>query len=154
MTVLLDIDGVLVTTPGWRVAEQHSDGFLKFNQRALMNLVRLITETKASIVLTSTHRITFSNEEWKEIFNARGIPVDNIQKVNEIHTVKDMMDRASEIKEWINNLGEHGSFVIIDDDLSLHSLPTDLKNKWVRTRSLIGLDEEGTNKAITILLGS
>jgi HAD domain in Swiss Army Knife RNA repair proteins len=60
MTILLDIDGVLVTTPSWRTTEILSDGFMKFNEAAVTNLRRLITETNADIILTTTHRITYS----------------------------------------------------------------------------------------------
>ena len=98
MTVLLDIDGVLVTTPGWRISEQHMDGFLKFNDRAEKNLTRLISETNATIVLTTTHRITYSVEKWKEIFNNRGIPVETIEKVNTKQTVSDMLGRGSHLR--------------------------------------------------------
>ena len=154
MTVLLDIDGVLVTTPGWRITEQHSDGFLKFNDRAEKNLIRLITETNASIVLTTTHRITYSIEKWKEIFNNRGIPVETIEKVNTKQAVGDMLDRGNEIKEWVDNFGIGRSFVIIDDDLSINALPLEIKDKWVMTKSMIGLDEDGTDRALKILRGN
>ncbi|WP_421893940.1 HAD domain-containing protein [Marinoscillum sp.] len=154
MTVLLDIDGVLVTTPGWRISEQHKDGFLKFNDRAEKNLARLISETNATIVLTTTHRITYSVEKWKEIFNNRGIPVETIEKVNTKQTVGDMLNRGNEIKEWIDNFGADRRFVIIDDDLSINALPLEIKDKCVMTKSMIGLDEEATDRAIKILRGS
>jgi sugar-specific transcriptional regulator TrmB len=154
MTVLLDIDGVLVTTPGWRITEQHKDGFLKFNDRAEKNLIRLITETNATIVLTTTHRITYSIEKWKEIFNNRGIPVETIEKVNTKQEVGDMLDRGNEIKEWVDNFGTGRRFVIIDDDLSINALPLGIKDKWVMTKSMIGLDEDGTDRALKILRGN
>lgn len=154
MIVLLDIDGVLVTTPGWRITEQHSDGFLKFNDKAEKNLIKLITETNASIVLTTTHRITYSVEKWKEIFNNRGIPVETIEKVNTKQTIEHMLDRGQEIKEWIDLFGTGKKFVILNDDLSINALPVEIKEKWVMTKSMIGLDEDGTDQAIKILKGS
>ncbi len=154
MTVLLDIDGVLVTTPSWRITEQHSDGFLKFNERAEKNLIRLITETNASIVLTTTHRINYSIEKWKEIFNNRGIPVETIAKVNMKQAVGEMLDRGNEIKEWVENFGTGRRFVIIDDDLSINNLTIEIKDKWVMTKPLIGLDEDGTDRALKILRGN
>ena len=143
-----------MTTPGWRLTETHSDGFLKFNDRAEKNLIRLITETNASIVLTTTHRISYSIEKWKEIFNNRGIPVETIEKVNTKQAVGDMVDRGNEIKEWVDNFGTGKSFVIIDDDLSINALPIEIKDKWVMTKSMIGLDEDGTDKALKILRGN
>lgn len=154
MTILLDIDGVLVTTPAWRITEQHTDGFLKFNSEAEKNLIRLISETNASIVLTTTHRITYSIEKWKEIFNNRGIPVQTIEKVNTRQTIDEMPSRGVEIKEWVDDFGTDKLFVIIDDDLSINALPSDIKEKWVMTKSMIGLDGECTDKAIRILRGN
>lgn len=153
MTILLDIDGVLITTPPWRTVEQHPDGFLKFNSKAEKNLIRLVSETNASIVLTTTHRITYSTEKWKEIFNNRGIPVQTIEKVNMRQIIDISVDRGMEIKEWVDKFGTGKQFVIIDDDLSINALPPDIKAKWVMTKSMVGLDEECTDIAIRILKG-
>ena len=71
MTILLDIDGVLVTTPSWKQVEHLSDGFMKFSDVAVSNLATLYKETKASVVLTTTHRINYSENQWKEIFKFR-----------------------------------------------------------------------------------
>lgn len=154
MKVLLDFDGVLITTPVWRAVEQHPDGFLKFDSRAEKNLIRLVSETNATIVLTTTHRIAYSNEKWKEIFNNRGIPVEVIEKVNAKLTLSEMKDRGKEIKEWIDHFGVNQNFVIIDDDLSINALSPEIKRKWVMTKSMIGLDESCTEEAMEILRGN
>ncbi len=83
MIILLDIDGVLVTTPSWRVSEQLGDGFMKFNEQATKNLSKLFEETNASIILTTTHRISYSIEKWYDIFKLRGLNFENISKINE-----------------------------------------------------------------------
>jgi 16S rRNA C1402 (ribose-2'-O) methylase RsmI len=153
MIILLDIDGVLVTTPSWKVAELLADGFLKFNEKASRNLARIVEETKADIVLTTTHRISYSLEEWKILFNARGIYPDSISKLNNITTLSSMANRAAEIKEWIDNCTNNEKFVVIDDDLSINDLPNSIKAKCVLTKPLIGLDEEATQKALDILSG-
>ena len=151
MTILLDIDGVLVTTPSWKVPELNHDGFLEFNSRAESNLIKLISETNASIVLTTTHRITYSIEKWKGIFNNRGIAVASIEKVNSRKTIYEMLERGVEINEWVEKAGKDKNYVIIDDDQSIHALPQEIKERWVMTKPMIGLDEEGTNRAIEIL---
>ena len=151
MTILLDIDGVLVTTPSWKAAEQLPDGFLKFNDRASRNLARLIDATNASIVLTTTHRISFTVDKWKELFRARGIHVESIKKLNEVTSVNGMSRRSVEIKEWVDKQDKNEKFVIIDDDLSINNLPAEIKKKCVLTKSLIGLDEDGVDKALNIL---
>ena len=151
MIILLDIDGVLVTTPPWRIAEILADGFMKFNDKAATNLQRLLMETKADIVLTTTHRINHSIDTWKDIFRQRGIFTNSVSKLNDKNSIQTMLDRATEIKEWFDNGGAKSNFVIIDDDLSLNGLPTIIKNKCVITKPLIGLDEEVTIKALKIL---
>lgn len=82
MTILLDIDGVLETTPTWRQTEIHSDGFMKLNEKALENLSILHKRTNASIVLTTTHRIKYDEDKWKEIFKLRGLHFETISKLN------------------------------------------------------------------------
>lgn len=153
MIILLDIDGVLVTTPSWKSAELLADGFLKFNEKASRNLARIIEETKADIVLTTTHRISYSIEEWKILLNARGIYPDSISKLNNITTLSGMVSRAIEIKEWIDHYTYNEKFVVIDDDLSINDLPGSIKEKCVLTKPLIGLDEEATQKVLNILRG-
>ena len=152
MTILLDIDGVLVTTPSWRATEHLPDGFLKFNEKAASNLSRIIDKTNAGIVLTTTHRISYSVDKWKELLQTRGIFPSSITKLNDLTTLSDMADRATEIKEWVDKQSIDKIFVIIDDDLSINSLPTSIKEKFVLTKPMIGLDEEATLQAIKILL--
>lgn len=65
-----------------------------------------------------------------------------------------MPNRATEILEWVEQKGEVENFVIIDDDLSINSLPVSIKQKWVSTKPMIGLDDEATDKALRILLGN
>ncbi|TAF71994.1 MAG: hypothetical protein EAZ53_17175 [Bacteroidetes bacterium] len=120
MIILLDIDGVLETTPNWRQAEIYSDGFMKLNEKALENLSRLYKRTNASIVLTSTHRINYSETKWKEIFRIRGLNFEKISKINERTEINNLPDRATEIKEWVENKGRNLNYVIIDDDISLN----------------------------------
>jgi hypothetical protein len=151
MKILLDIDGVMMTTPSWKKPEFHEDGFLMFNSIAVDNLSKLLADTNASIVLTTTHRISFSDNDWRQILERRGIKVSDVSKINSCSTIQDMPDRATEIKEWVDNKNDKEPFVIIDDDSSLNGLPSDIKIKWVKTSSLIGFDNETFNQAKLIL---
>lgn len=151
MIILLDIDGVLVTTPSWKPSEISSDGFLSFNERAAKNLARLVDETNAAIVLTTTHRINYSIEQWKTLLHTRGINPASISKINNIEQLAAMPDRATEIKNWIDNNLDVNSFVVIDDDTSINRLPEFIKRKCVITKSMIGLDDEATVQALRIL---
>ncbi|WP_426492667.1 HAD domain-containing protein [Hymenobacter sp. 102] len=153
MKILLDIDGVLVTTPIWRKAEVLADGFLKFDENASRNLAAIISATNSSIVLTTTHRINFSLEQWYILFKTRGIIVSNIVKINKKESIDLLGNRSEEIKEWVDQFDAAEDYVIIDDDLSINGLPSYIKNRWVMTRPMIGLNDEATSKALSILLG-
>ncbi|MEA5258899.1 CPCC family cysteine-rich protein [Arcicella aquatica] len=146
MIILLDIDGVLETTPSWRQPEFLSDGFMRLNENALKNLSILYKVTNASIVLTTTHRINYDEAKWKEIFSTRGLNFETISKLNDKTEISQLLDRGSEIEEWIKTKGANQNYVIIDDDLSINALPDNIKERWVTTKPLIGLD-----KALLIL---
>jgi len=152
--ILLDIDGVLVTTPAWRPVELLADGFLSFNKEAANNLSSIIDQTKASVVLTTTHRINYSIEEWQKILETRGINPASISKINDVAEISGMSDRATEIEEWIFNYSGEEAYVVIDDDLSLNRLPKVLKERCVLTKPMIGLDQETASRALSILLGN
>lgn len=150
MIILLDIDGVLVTTPSWKQVEHLSDGFMKFSDVAVSNLAILYKETKASIVLTTTHRINYSESQWKEIFKLRGLNFETISKLNDKTEISQLLDRGAEIEDWVNNNLDK-NYVIIDDDLSINSLRESIKERWVSTKPLIGFDKESKDKALQIL---
>jgi HAD domain in Swiss Army Knife RNA repair proteins len=151
MVILLDIDGVLVPVTG-KKAKILADGFMPFNKNAIKNLNRILAATNAAVVLTTNHRISFSDDEWIAIFKARNIPVNSISKVNDLDSIYKMMDRGTEIKEWVDNVGFNTTYVIIDDDYAINTLPLHIKNRWVMTDPAIGLDENAADKALNILL--
>ncbi|MDJ0365831.1 HAD domain-containing protein [Hymenobacter sp. H14-R3] len=151
MIILLDLDGVLITTPAWRAVEQHADGFLQFNAQATANLAHLLRETGAAILLTTSHRINYSLAEWAAFLRTRGLVPAALSKVDERTSLWPASTRAAEITAWVSQHGAAENYVILDDDLSLHSLPPALKNRWVPTKPLIGLDDAATQQAFTIL---
>jgi len=151
--ILLDIDGVLVITPGWKRPEISSDGFMEFNKKAVINLSKIISKTSADVILTTSHRNNYSLSAWKSIMDKRGIQINNITTIDNYVSNINHKSRLEEIKEWINDFGQEKNYVIIDDDTSLDSLPLSVKKRWVKTSPMIGLDDNATNKAIEILNG-
>ncbi|HLP12464.1 MAG TPA: HAD domain-containing protein [Flavobacteriales bacterium] len=151
MLMLLDIDGVMVTTPPWRKAELLADGFSDFNETSVNSLNRILSETNAGIIITSSHKSRFAVSEWITIFKTRGINPITLETLtpNIFH-----LSRRGEILHWISLGNENKQFVIIDDDKSLNDLPGHLKNKCVMTDSLIGLDQAGAANAVSILKSS
>jgi HAD domain in Swiss Army Knife RNA repair proteins/SMI1 / KNR4 family (SUKH-1) len=151
MTILLDIDGVMVTTPSWKSPEFETDGFMKFNKTSTENLIKLIAETNPHIVLTTTHRINYSNLEWIEIFKNRNINVRKVSKVNDEISLEKIQKRNVEIQNWVKEYGTIENYVIIDDDLSINALSEEIKLKCVQTKPLIGFDNECLEKCFEIL---
>lgn len=151
MTILLDIDGVLETTPSWRKVEIDSDGFMKLNEKAVENLAILYKQTNASIVLTTTHRINYDEAKWREIFKNRGLNFETISKVNDKKEISQLTNRGEEIEKWVEKTGKELNYVILDDDQSINALPENIKERWVSINPFIGFDKEALEKAQLIL---
>lgn len=150
MRVLLDIDGVMVTTPSWKQVEVLEDHFSAFNKRASACLQKILSETNASLVLTTSHKSRFNTSEWKSIFKKRGI---NVTKLECLEKNNSNLNRKQEILNWFDSSSQQQDqrFVILDDDKSLNDLPASIKERCVITSSLIGLNEEAAQLAIGIL---
>jgi len=149
-TLLLDIDGVLETTPSWRKPVMVDDGFPSFNPTASIALFAFLERTGSDVVLTSSHRINHTVEEWLGIFERRGIIIKNgFSKVDDTKSVAGM-NRAAEIYKWAKT-NRRKRFVIFDDDSSLNKLPGWVKSKWVKVNSATGLSAANIRQAIDIL---
>ncbi|PSK94382.1 HAD domain-containing protein [Taibaiella chishuiensis] len=151
MTLLLDIDGVLVTTPSWRPVPQAADGFMAFDKTALHYLSLLLSATQAAIVLTSTHRIRYSEQDWVALLRNRGLDITRFSKINTGNPLQPGLSRLTEIIQWMESPAYDPWFVIIDDDASLHDLPAHGQARWVKTNLMTGLDEAAYLKALSLL---
>lgn len=147
MFILLDIDGVMVPARNWKRPEFEEDGFPKFSMKAIESLRKIIFETGAEILLTSSHKSTYKIGEWENIFSNRGIPDVTIKKLNKNNS---HLSRKDEVMGWIEK-GHSDDYVIIDDDKSLNGLPSNIKEKLVQTSATVGLNDELANLAISIL---
>jgi hypothetical protein len=148
MLILLDIDGVMVPGNSWKKPEFLDDGFPAFSNRASSALQKIISETSADILLTTSHKSNYSIEEWITIFNLRGIKIKNIYSLPEN---KAHLSRKEEIMNWITSSNELPDFIIIDDDKSLNGLPKFVKNKLIQTNASIGLTIDLINEALEII---
>lgn len=145
MTIILDIDGVMNTTPPWKKCELLEDGFMSFNENSVKNLNYLIHKTDAIIALTSSHKDSFTCAQWIAIFMRRGIHIDMINKAD----TKE--NRYAEVVDYLDGLRD--DYIIIDDDKSLNDLPIDVKEKLFITNSLTGLDSEVVEKIMNYVNG-
>jgi HAD domain in Swiss Army Knife RNA repair proteins len=149
MAILLDIDGVLLRANSWKKPEFLEDGFPAFNPISVKAFQRVLSETGESVLLTTSHKLKYSAEQWRNIFTARGInpkSVDSL-KTNSLH-----INRKDEILDWYTTKHVPGEeFVIIDDDKILNDLPADIKANLVLTSPSVGLTDELAEEAISIL---
>src|SRR4051812_20980637 len=99
----------MVTTGSWQKVELLDDGFSAFNPRAVKSLQKILNETAANIVLSTSHRHSFSPELWKSIFFNRGIIVN---KILQLPKSTKRLSRKDEILEWAYNVNYEDGFVI------------------------------------------
>ena len=145
MLIYLDIDGVMVRANAWKRPEILKDGFPDFSPTAIDALNKVISTTGADIVLTTSHKSTYSITEWGEIFKNRNINFNQISKLPEN---KNFLNRKEELLHHFKKQSLNENFVIIDDDKSLNGLPLSLKDRLIQTSSGIGLTNDLAKKAI------
>ena len=150
MLILLDIDGVMVPANSWKKPDFLHDGFAAFSIKSIDALRRIISETDAKIVLTTSHKSRYGLPQWLNIFKSRGIEISKIDRLTDNYS---NLNRKQEILDWlVNNSEEH--YVILDDDKSLNALPANIKEHLVLTSPLVGLTSELAEHAISILNNS
>lgn len=138
ITIFLDIDGVLVTREDLSHVDENGIHF--FSQSCVNNLNRITDLTGASIVISSSWRITTPN--ISELLLSRGI-------TGEIVGITPMMQtRGEEISSFLFNNPEITQFVILDDETFDMG---HLLNWVVVTDFQSGLTAENVNQAILIL---
>jgi hypothetical protein len=156
--IFLDFDGVLNVIP-----QGHDDFGGIFHSEFVENLERIITETEAKLVISSSWRhmgLERLNMMWEhrqysgEII---GITPDLWRRVKD-EEYHERLQRGDEIEAWVKQHPEVENYVILDDDDDM--LQTQLGN-FVRTSLNInhpdcidigyGLTNECANRAIRIL---
>lgn len=75
--LILDLDGVLITTPQWKPDQIGLDGYSEFNINCVNNLNSLLSIVDFEIWLSSTRRTVKSLEKFNEIFKKRNV-IQNI----------------------------------------------------------------------------
>ena len=141
--ILLDLDGVMITTPPWEMDNTIHDGFVDFNQSAVRELNYILNYTKSIIVLISSHRVNFNQIEWDFIFKRRGVVG---YKKLEILT-SEPGDKLKAVEEWVNNKPD-SNYVIIDDDKRFFGLSKEIVNRLVLTTFHFGLTKTDSIKVL------
>ena len=162
--IFLDIDGVL-NTRDWHsrmTKDTPKDEYgYAFDPGAVSNLARIIDETGAVIVISSSWKF-YGVAKLRQMWKIRNLP-GSILDITP-NTISDEMlmnanldeielgvCRGNEIKEWLSkHKAEVSNYVIIDDFDDL--LPEQMCHAVI-TNTLIGISETDAKKAITILNG-
>lgn len=138
----------MVPAKGWKSPELLDDGFPAFSDIASRVLQNLISEDTTTIILTTSHKSRYTIDQWKAIFKKRGITAT---KIKALDVNVNNLSRKDEIVNWFTSNYANENFIIIDDDKSLNSLPTFLKQKLLQPSPLIGLTEQHLENARLIL---
>ena len=147
MMIFLDIDGVLVPAKSWEKPRLLDDGFPEFSTAAT-RVLKLIISENTKVMLTTSHKSSFTIPQWKRIFSKRGLDIHKIGKLKENKT---MLSRKDEITNWFLSNKMDEKFIIIDDDKSLNALPQNLKEHLILTSPMIGLDDRHSDEINNLL---
>ena len=158
--IFLDIDGVLNV-----YSHDHDEFGSQFMPQFVNNLKRVIEETGAKIVISSTWRFG-GLQRMKDMWEKRNSPgevIDITPDCTYLHNEGlfewlDQVERGHEVESWLDEHPEVERYVIFDDDNDF--LPHQ-RNNFVRTANNInhpdsldigyGLTNECANRAIRIL---
>ena len=154
--IFLDVDGVLneVSTE-----TRSPSGFQGVDDNKIEQLARIVKKTGAVIVLSSTWRYEFMQDEPNSVSPDGEYLVNKLKEHGlEIFGMTDNLGghiRGKEIYKWLTNSPEPVSHYVILDDNFFRDFDYYLITKyWVRTNYLSGgLTKEAANRAIAILSG-
>lgn len=160
--VFLDIDGVL-NTNWWyskldRIASRDKYGYT-FDPRAVANLKRIVEETGADIVISSSWKC-MGLSQMEDMWEDRKLPgkiigitpnsvSDELLLDVDIDSIDLFHIRGEEIKEWLTTHGKKVSHYVIIDDMD-HVLP-EQQSHFVQTNPEVGITEDDAKKAIAIM---
>ena len=164
--IFLDIDGVLNTERQHdhcvEAGLAYADNFgYAFDPVAVANLKRIVDETGADIVISSSWKfwgLSTMQKLWanRELTGTLiDVTPNNVSDEMLLSVDLDLMDlpagKGSEIKEWLETKGQQVTHYAILDDLP-DMLP-EQQSHFVQTDPRIGITEDNANRVISILTG-
>lgn len=160
--IFLDIDGVLNTQLWYTQMDRNTyiDKYgYAFDPNAVANLKRIVEETGADIVISSSWKC-MGLTQMEDMWNDRNLPgriigitPNSVSDELLLHADIDSMVlfhiRGEEIKEWLSKHGKRVSNYVIIDDMD-NMLP-EQQSHFVQTNPEVGITKEDSEKAIKIL---
>ena len=156
--VFLDFDGVLNTCMWESKIPIEKYGYA-FDPNAVANLAKIIEETGADIVVSSTWKF-MGFSEMQDMWEVRGLPgkiiditpntiSDEVLLYADLEHMELTPIRGMEIKEWLETKGKKVTHYVILDDMD--SMLPEQKDHLVLTNPTVGITESDAFKAISIL---
>jgi hypothetical protein len=136
--IFLDIDGVLNNQASL------AEGIHLLPEKCLL-VKRIVEETDAKIVISSTWRIGEDIKHLRNILWRSGIPRSAI--IDKTPIIDDGI-RGSEIEEWLKNNNHVIGYIIIDDDSDFFDYQ---KKFFINTHFTIGITNKDVRKSIELL---
>ena len=156
--IFLDIDGVL--SPRWWNSDKQSDNYgCLFDAKAVANLAKIVEETDAEIVISSSWK-DMGLVELQNMWRDRDLPgkivditpdymSDELLLKEDSADMDYLYERGSEIQGWLLLHGDDVSrYVIIDD---MDDILPEQKSHFVQTDPEVGITEEDAYNAVIIL---
>ena len=147
--IFLDFDGVMDTAYYDHMLSKQglpgNDPYgTVFDPNCVHNLRRIIDNTGADIVVSSSWKHFMTYKEFLEMWDARGLP----GFVTDVTPIPDMRrNRGDEIDAWLNECNVECQYVIIDDldgsNFNEHQIP-----RLLVVNPFFGLDEDTAERAI------
>ena len=157
--IFLDIDGVLnswheFVNPGDRIYTSKElwsteDIFPKYIKR----LNKIIADTGAKIVISSSWRKLHTLDNIKKMFNTQGFKGEILDKTPVLHRTLDgtILDRGDEIKKWLEETSIKIDTFIILDDFRYENFACFFKQQFVFIPDSEGIQEDHVQQAINKL---
>ena len=160
--IFLDIDGVLNTKWGYTQMDRNTPkdkyGYT-FDPRSVANLKKILDETGAEIVISSSWK-SLGFSELEEMWQDRGLPgkligitpnsVSDEMLLNaDLDHIELFHIRGMEIKEWLDYHGKNVSHYVIIDDMD-NFLP-EQQSHFVQTDPEVGITELNVKKVVCLL---
>ena len=153
--IFLDFDGVMDTAYYDHMLSKQglpgNDPYgTVFDPTCVHNLRRIIDNTGADIVVSSSWKHFMTYKEFLEMWDARGLP----GFVTDVTPIPNMRrNRGDEIDAWLNECNVECQYVIIDDldgsNFNEHQIP-----RLLVVNPFFGLDEDTAERAIYLLNNS
>ena len=150
--IFLDFDGVMDTAYYDHMLSKQglpgNDSYgTVFDPNCIHNLRRIIDNTGADIVVSSSWKHFMTYKEFLEMWDARGLP----GFVTDVTPIPNMRrNRGDEIDAWLNECNVECQYVIIDDldgsNFNEHQIP-----RLLVVNPFFGLDEDTAERAIYLL---